>query len=445
MEKTVLLFALIALSAPFSATLFVNRALANAPQVAYNRYEALTMDRQLTGDCPAGDPDPCNKGIPAIFFDCDACDQMYLRQSIQFVNHVRDKEAADVHVLITNLRTGSGGQAYTINYIGRGRFADLQQTLLYNTIQNDTAEEVRRGLSHQIMLGLMPYMARTTLGSKIQIDFDDSEAIEAQPVDDPWNFWVFRINGNGYVSSEASRDIFQYSSSVSADRVTEEMRIQTQVYGNRDLRRFKDEGETIESNSQQAGAWASFVRSLTDHWSLGVSGSTNTSSFNNIDLGVSTGPALEYNIYPYDESTRREFTFAYRLSYIYQDYAEPTIFEKEEESLLRHSLEARLRLKETWGETNARVLGSQYMHDPSKNRIEVSGNVSVRLTRGLSVRLASGLEFIHDQLYLPKGETDLEDLLLQRRQLATTYGFTSSVGLSYTFGSIYNNVVNTRL
>ena len=52
---------------------------------------------------------------------------------------------------------------------------------------------------------------------------------------------------------------------------------------------------------------------------------------------------------------------------------------------------------------------------------------------------------IHDQLYLAKGDANLEDLLLQRRQLATTYEITSSIGLSYTFGSMYNNVVNTQL
>jgi hypothetical protein len=71
--------------------------------------------------------------------------------------------------------------------------------------------------------------------------------------------------------------------------------------------------------------------------------------------------------------------------------------------------------------------------------------VYLRIVKGLSLRFSSGFELIHDQLYLAKGDASLEELLLQQRQLATTYEFSSSVGLSYTFGSIYNNVVNTRL
>jgi len=46
---------------------------------------------------------------------------------------------------------------------------------------------------------------------------------------------------------------------------------------------------------------------------------------------------------------------------------------------------------------------------------------------------------------LPKGDASLEEVLLGKRQLATTYGIYISAGISYSFGSIYNNVVNTRL
>ena len=51
---------------------------------------------------------------------------------------------------------------------------------------------------------------------------------------------------------------------------------------------------------------------------------------------------------------------------------------------------------------------------------------------------------IHDQLALPKGGATLEEILLQRRQLATTYNYYVSVGLSFSFGSTNSNVVNPR-
>ncbi|MFH1686770.1 MAG: hypothetical protein ABIE70_04525 [bacterium] len=43
-----------------------------------------------------------------------------------------------------------------------------------------------------------------------------------------------------------------------------------------------------------------------------------------------------------------------------------------------------------------------------------------------------------------KGEASDEDVLLRRHELATSYDYYMSVGISYTFGSIYNDVVNAR-
>ena len=51
---------------------------------------------------------------------------------------------------------------------------------------------------------------------------------------------------------------------------------------------------------------------------------------------------------------------------------------------------------------------------------------------------------IHDQLSLIKGEATLEQVLLRRTMLETNYSYYFSFGLSYTFGSIYSNVVNPR-
>jgi len=66
------------------------------------------------------------------------------------------------------------------------------------------------------------------------------------------------------------------------------------------------------------------------------------------------------------------------------------------------------------------------------------------LFKGLSLNLNGGVEFIHNQLELVKGDVDLEELLLRLRAMETAYRYEGSVGLSYTFGSIYNNVVNPR-
>lgn len=390
------------------------------------------------------DPTPTRDSAPKVFVDCGRCDFTFLRQEINYVNHVRDPQDADIHLLITNIRTGSGGYAYTLEFIGLGTNSDLNHVLSYASKQTDTSDETRRGLAQQIQLGLLPYVARTPLASMLDISFQ-SATIEQAPTNDPWNNWIFRINGSGNLNKESSRSTYRYNGSVSADRVTEDWRIRTSMYSSNDLRRFTSGDDLIESAARRNGISSYVVKSLTDHWSMGYSGSASSSTYSNLDLSLVSGPAVEYNIFPYSESTRREFTFAYRLRYRHHNYDQETIYNKTAESLLQHSLEARLRLKEKWGETNATIEGSHYLHDPSKSRLELSGNVYLRIVKGLSLRFSSGFELIHDQLYLAKGDASLEELLLQQRQLATTYEFSSSVGLSYTFGSIYNNVVNTRL
>ena len=85
-----------------------------------------------------------------------------------------------------------------------------------------------------------------------------------------------------------------------------------------------------------------------------------------------------------------------------------------------------------------------YFYDFMKNKLALGADISVRLTRNLSIFFEAESQLVHDQLYLPKGDASLEDILLRRRKLATTYEIRGDLGFRFTFGSIYNNVVNER-
>ena len=87
---------------------------------------------------------------------------------------------------------------------------------------------------------------------------------------------------------------------------------------------------------------------------------------------------------------------------------------------------------------------SNYLDDFSKFSGQLSGNLSFRITRGLSLNMNASGSLIRNQLYLPKKDLTDEEILLQRRQLATDSRYRVSFGFSYTFGSIFNNVVNPR-
>ena len=54
-----------------------------------------------------------------VFAECNVCEEDYLRQQLAFVNLVRDRMLADVHVLVTSLPSGGGGEQFSIELTGR--------------------------------------------------------------------------------------------------------------------------------------------------------------------------------------------------------------------------------------------------------------------------------------------------------------------------------------
>ena len=96
-------------------------------------------------------------------------------------------------------------------------------------------------------------------------------------------------------------------------------------------------------------------------------------------------PAIEYNFFPYYESTRRRLRVLYRLNYYHNNYIEETIFDKTSESLWGRSLDVTLEVKQPWGNASISVDGSHNFHDASKNRVSLWGLMSIRLVRGLNL------------------------------------------------------------
>jgi hypothetical protein len=101
-------------------------------------------------------------------------------------------------------------------------------------------------------------------------------------------------------------------------------------------------------------------------------------------------------------------------------------------------------MQQPWGSTSVTLSGSQYLHDLAKNNFSISANSSIRIYEGLSLTVYGGYSAVHDQLALAKTSLTPEEVYQQRRELEKTYSYWGSFGLSYTFGSIFNNIVNAR-
>ena len=385
-----------------------------------------------------------------VFLECQGCDINFIKQEVNQVNYVRDRAEAGVHVLALTQRSGSGGSLVTLNFIGNKDFASIQNNISFSIPPQSTKHQSRELFVKHLRLGLVAYLAHTEMGELIAVSFPSGTQTHKSEVaqteeKDPWNNWIFRVTGGGSLNSESSRTSFNLSFDLSANHVTPDIRIRSQAYTRLNQQIFKSDEGKITSERERKGVSGSVVKSINNHWSYGVFGGIYGSTYANIQSSAYASPAIEFNVFPYDEVMRREFTFAYKVGPSYRKYLEETIFEKLQENLFRQSLEMALRLQQPWGSVWVGVEGSHYFHDFEKNRLEFNSRLDFRLIKGLALNLRSNVELIQDQLSLPKGEVSLQDVLLSQRQQATDFESFVSLGVSYTFGSVYNNIVNTRL
>lgn len=389
--------------------------------------------------------DEAPAGAPRIFLDCRNCDFSYIRVEIPFVNWVRDREDAVVHILITDQRTGSGGRDYTLDFIGLRRYAGTDQNLSYVVPPDYTDDEERDGLTGILKIGLLPYLG-TPLLSRLSVSFEGSkDQTPTTPTADPWDSWVFEIEANGDIEQQSARTQLAIDGAFSADRVTEDWRLRTWTSAEYEKDRFESGDEKSTSTSHRWVFWGMIARSLGPHWSAGAFWRVYSNTYDNTDLGLRLTPALEYSLWNYAETQRRSMTVAYTVGPRRTRYVDETIFGETAETRFDQALDIDLRLNQPWGSVRASLEGSHYFHDLARYRVELFSRLSVRLFRGMSLNFSGSVERINDQLSLPRGVASVEEILLQRRQLATDYQVEGRIGLSYTFGSIYNNVVNTRL
>ncbi|MBC8191732.1 MAG: hypothetical protein H8E18_05090 [FCB group bacterium] len=262
--------------------------------------------------------------------------------------------------------------------------------------------------------------------------------------EDKWDYWVFQSSLNGWFDGQSTYSNTNAYWSFNARRTTEAWKLSFQLRGSYNEERFTIGEDEYVSIRRNPGFNSLVVKSISDHVSVGFRAGAFISSYSNLDQAIWVNPTLEYNIFPYQESTRREFRFQYIVGWNMNDYHETTIYDQNEEQLLKEALEIDFELHESWGSAELNLEGSHYFHDFSKNRLDIRGELSLKILKGFSYNIYGGYSLIHDQLSLPKGEASQEEILLQTQELETQYSYWGSMGISYTFGSIYNNIVNPR-
>jgi len=413
----------------------------------------------------AGQDAPAPPETINLFFDCPTVgcgDLDYLRREIPFVNWMRDRADADVHILVTSQATGGGGRAFTVAFIGLRAFAGDDHELTYATSGDATQDEQRTRLADRMRLGLVRYVQGTSAADQMRVTYGpeaDPSPVEggpptarppvpSAPQSDSWDFWVFRANASANANGEATSKFSNTSFRLSANRTTEAWKMDLSGNLFRRLQQFEFTSggvtQTVEERQNDWGSNALLVRSIGGSWATGLRASAGSSTSLNQDLRFGVRAGLEYNFFPYSESSRRALTLQYLVGPEHFEYDERTIFGQTAETRMQESLTAGISLIEPWGRWSTSVTASHYLHDIEKSNVTVFGNLNVRLFRGLSINASANYAWLRDQIYLSAGGATPEQVLLRQRQLETSYRYFYNIGLEYRFGSIFNNVVNPR-
>lgn len=390
-----------------------------------------------------------------VFIDCSStwCDMTYIRSEINLVDFLLDRVAADVHVLITNQRTGSGGSKYQLIFFGQNYFREMKDTIHFNTDPNATDFEIRDVLIRYIKLGLAPYVAKTGAAKKVVISMKTADSTKKEEASasqkDPWNYWVFRIGANGGINADANYKDLRYSGNFSASRVTDDIKINFSANANKNRSSFEfDDGsgniDKVIVNNHNIDLNHYLIKSINSHWSFGYETVFNQNTFSNYKTQLRFRTGVEYDFFPYKEVNNRLLTISYTLGVRYNKYYDTTIYDKTSETLPSQQADATLTLNQKWGSASVGVSYQNYLTNWKFFNLGANAFINVRITGGLSFNIGAFGGLTRDQVFLPKGGATEQEVLTRRRQLASGYYYYTSFGISYRFGSKLNNFVNPR-
>ncbi len=385
-----------------------------------------------------------------VFLDCSYCDMDYLRTELTFIDYVRDRMEAQVDIIVSSLQTGSGGTEYTFVFKGQQKFAGQNDTLRYNATSFATDDLTRKGVAQTIKLGLTRYIAKTSYASKLNISFTKDTAhtsnqVNVNPALDKWKSWVFTCGGYGNFNGQQLTGTTNVNGVLQASKVTPDWKVSLGVnigynYGYYII----SPDSTIKSISQSATFNGLYVKSMTEHFSWGINATETNSTFNNIEHQEKLQPGFEYSIFPYSQATHKLFRLLYYFTFENSRYEDSTIYGKTHTFYLGQELLASVNFKEPWGSLFLSLDGSNYFYDFSKNNLTFSTGFSLNLFEGFTLAVGGSASIVNNEIYLPADGATEAQILLSTKALPTPYQYYFFVGIKYSFGSIYNNIVNPR-
>jgi len=384
--------------------------------------------------------------VPKVFMICDFCDMDYYKNEIAHLVFVRDQRLADFNILFRVIRTGSGGEEYSLEFNGNNSYEGITVREKFNSTPNMSQNNIREGLLAAIKRGSLHFLIHSPLASNIEYEVKGLN--NGQPADsirDKWNLWIFNVNANLFGSGQEYTSNISMGTSFSANRTSEKNLFETGFWYNKNSSVFKIEGQDpIHYSIMEYGIYSQDAVSLGKHWALGYNSSIYASTVSNLRSNLTIAPTIEYNIFPYSESTNRQFRFNYQMGIRQSSYVSPSYRNHSSDLFLSQFFNIRYRLVKNWGNIGMGV-GMLHLYDKENfYNINVSPSISWNIVKGLNFNVQGSYSVVRDQYFLKLDEATSTEVITGQTQLKSAYNFFVAMGISYSFGSIYNNVVNVR-
>ncbi len=380
-----------------------------------------------------------------IFYDCNTwgCEETYIKQNLPEVEFVRDRNYADVHILIVSEENGSGGQKYYLEFSGQNDFKDIQEKLDFSTGSDTTREQKREQLLKYLQLGLMKFWLKKGLADKISFKIE-SENNDKKEEKDQWNNWVFKLGLNGWFNGSSNNSNESYSGHASATQTKEKNKFSFSLHYSKRKNTYTYGDNEIVSDKESFNVSTNRIFGINQHWSYGIFANFNKSLYSNYDQAYQLYGGVEYSFFPYKESAKKSLVVSAQVGSLYNKYYEKTVYNQTEEVLWRSKFDLNGNIVKKWGSLYAGFEYRTYFHDFDLNSMGFNLGTNLRIAKGLSFNTHGYYGINHDQINIAAGNLSLEETLLAQKELQSDYRYYFSIGFSYSFGSIYNTIVNPR-
>lgn len=380
-----------------------------------------------------------------LFLSCPTkCFDDYVRQELSYFDFVRDPHLADHVVLVVMQPTASGGQRWTISLVPRGASPESAPRTSFGVPPATAAEDLRARIVQKTLALLHDALRTTRHVEAFALSVPRRQGGVLSRLEDPWDYWViapeFRIEG----SAGSGYTWLDGTGTLTVRRITEMHKLRLRGSYLRGLRVFDLEERTEYGDVYGVESQALYAYSLGRHWGLGAIATQFTSQYENVRLHLRGGPLLEYNLFPYEENTTKQLRFAYQAGPFQNFYFEENTDRLLEETRAYHALSVVLDFNRSFGSAQVVVQANSLLDEPARFRISSGAVLNLRLVEGFSLNFEGVAVYLEDQLSLRARALRDEEVLLFTAQQPTSFFVEFKGGLSYTFGSVHNTIVNPR-